>query len=649
MAQNETFDELEKFLKAIPPFTLLPEKTLRELVPSLQVQSYSPNEIILCPEGPPTRFLYLIRSGGVNFTTPGGEDGKVQVVDLRGEKEFFGVFSLWSNRPSPFTIVATQKTICCLLTKEVFTRLLNEHSNFLLYFTMGPSKGFKAVAKIEGPEQQLSFSGSETDSLLFLIRVRDIMRSRVVTCRKEFTIVEAAQLMTQKRVGSVIVQDQAENPIGIMTDGDMRHKVIAAGKKTDIPVGDIMSSPLFSVTSEAFYFDALITMIRNRIKYLPVIDAGKIVGIVSERDLIVSQGNNPSAIIRRIYHAPDIDMLIQIRKDIHRTLKVLMNRGWRAKETFELITLLNDHVTIRLIQLAEDTLERQGAGKPPIPYAWMALGSEGRREQTLCTDQDNALIFAGAEGTCEPEVQSYFLSLAKLIVSGLERCGFPLCTGEIMASNPQWCQPLGSWKKYYRKWILETGLSNQEILISSLFFDFRALYGAATLVDELRKSIESLLPQCKIFLRNLAKGAMELQTPLSLFNRLVVEKSGIHKNKLDIKLYGLMPLIDSVRVLALEQCVFKTNTLERIDALIEKEVFSVAEGNELREAFSLMMLLRLQNHLSQMNQGLPLNNFINPDELSLIQKSVLKAAFKSIDQLQRRIEIRYGLSTLGTR
>jgi CBS domain-containing protein len=279
----------------------------------------------------------------------------------------------------------------------------------------------------------------------------------------------------------------------------------------------------------------------------------------------------------------------------------------------------------------------------------MALGSEGRQEQTLFTDQDNALIFADTDASREPEIQAYFLSLAQQVVSGLERCGFPLCTGEIMASNPKWCQPLQTWKKYYRRWIFNRGLSNQDVLISSIFFDVRALYGQKELVLELKKAIEYDIPQSETFFRQLAMRSLELQTPLSFFNRLVVQKSGIHKNKLNIKSDGLMPLIDAVRVLALEQTNFRTNTLERIEALIEKEVFSPTEGNDLREAFNLMMLLRLQNHLSQMNQGKELNNYINPDELSLIQRSVLKAAFKSIAQLQGRIEIRYGISTLGTR
>ncbi|HSO71434.1 MAG TPA: DUF294 nucleotidyltransferase-like domain-containing protein, partial [Thermodesulfobacteriota bacterium] len=650
MATTGTPKKIGNFLKAIPPFTLLPEMALQELSLTLMIEHFSAGEGILSPDGPPTRFLYLIRSGGVKFTIPDkANNGVEKIVDMRGEKEFFGLFSLLSDRPSPFTIVAEKDTVCYLLKKEVFTRFLDNYAELLLYFTMGPSKGFKSIGYNGGVEKSSDPSGLETDHLLFSARVRDIMHPQVVTCPQTETIVEAARLMTRRGVGSLIVLDRAEQPLGIITDGDLRQKVIASGNLTDIPVEQVMSRPLLSVPPEAFYFEAVLNMIRHRIKYLPVMDDGDLVGILSERDLVISQGNNPVAVIRQIYQAPDLEPLVQIRKDINRTLKVLLDRGGQAKEICELITQLNDHLTVRIIQLAEENLEEQGRGRPPLPFVWMALGSEGRQEQTLSTDQDNALIFADTEGSREPEIQAYFLSLAEQVVSGLERCGFPLCTGGMMASNPQWCQPLRIWKDYYRKWIFERALSTQEILTSSLFFDFRALYGAGELVTEIKQALEEYIPQSKVFLPHLALRSLELQTPLSFFNRLVVEKSGDYKNKLNIKLHGLMPLVDAVRVLALEQSIFKTNTLERIGVLCEKEVLTPGEGNDLREAFNLMMLLRLRNHLDQMNQGKELDNYINPSGLSLIQRSVLKTAFKSIAQLQRRLETRYGLSALRNR
>ncbi len=649
MAASGTFQEMESFLKNIPPFNLLPEKALRQLIPSLTTRKFLPAEVILTPSGPPTQFLYVVQSGSVNFTIADGVSGLGKIVDSRGEKELFGVFSLWSNRPSPFTIVAEKNTCCYLITRAVFNQLLEDYSDFLLHFTMGPSKGFRSTSSTNLIERRSDPSRLETDSQFFTARVRDLMKFQVITCRETDSAIAAARLMTQRGVGSIIVVDSTDKPLGIVTDGDLRKKIIAEALDPHIPVSAIMTSPLLSVTPDTFYFEALLTMIRHRVKYLTVMNNDKMAGILSERDLVISQGNNPVSIIRQIYQAPDLDALVQIHRDIIQTLKVLLSRGGQAKEISQLITQLNDHLTVRIIQLTEDNLERQGQGRPPVPYVWMALGSEGRQEQTLCTDQDNALIFADTDPAREPEIQAYFLALAQQVVSGLERCGFPLCSGGIMASNRQWCQPLQAWKDHYRKWILDGSLSSQELLISSIFFDFRALYGAEEHVTELRSAIHQYLSKNQGFLRQLAIRSLELQTPLSFFNRLVVQKSGTHKNKLNIKLYGLMPLVDAIRILALEQALPRTNTLERIEALIEKGIFPPGEGADLQEAFNLLMLLQLRNHLNQLNHGQELNNYINPAELSLIQNSVLKTAFKSIEQIQARIEIRYGISALGTR
>ena len=456
--------------------------------------------------------------------------------------------------------------------------------------------------------------------------------------------------MTRRGVGSLIVLDRAEQPLGIITDGDLRQKVIASGNLTDIPVEQVMSRPLLSVPPEAFYFEAVLTMIRHRIKYLPVMDDGDLVGILSERDLVISQGNNPVAVIRQIYQAPDLEPLVQIRKDINRTLKVLLDRGGQAKEICELITQLNDHLTVRIIQLAEENLGTAGTGKAPLA---LCLDGPGQRRPPGADPLHRSgqrLDFRGYRGSPgSPKSRPISCPWRNRWSPDWSAAGSPCCTGGMMASNPQWCQPLRIWKDYYRKWIFERALSTQEILTSSLFFDFRALYGAGELVTEIKQALEEYIPQSKVFLPHLALRSLELQTPLSFFNRLVVEKSGDYKNKLNIKLHGLMPLVDAVRVLALEQSIFKTNTLERIGVLCEKEVLTPGEGNDLREAFNLMMLLRLRNHLDQMNQGKELDNYINPSGLSLIQRSVLKTAFKSIAQLQSRLETRYGLSALRNR
>lgn len=638
-------DKVYVFLKSIPPFHLLPEPELQDLSHTLTMEHFAEGRVILNPDGPPTRFLYLIRSGGVKFVKPVKEGEDSAVVDMRGEREFFGFFSLLSGRPSPFTIVAEKDTLCFLIEKDSLVRLLNNHPDVLLYFTMGPSKGFRAVR----PSGSAVPAELSADPLFFSARVRDVMHRHVATYPRNESVVEAARLMTAHGVGSLIVVDSERRPVGILTDGDLRRKVIASGRLSDLPVEGVMSSPLTAIQPGSLLFDAILTMIRKGIKYLPVMEGNELVGILSERDLVISQGNNPVAIIRRIQQATDLEQLVLIRRDINHSFKVMLERGGQTKEICQLITQTNDHLTVRIIQFAEAALIREGKGPPPLPYVWMALGSEGRQEQTLATDQDNALIFGDGDAESEAAVQKYFLSLAERVVSSLERCGFPRCNGDMMGSNPTWCQPLRVWKEYYRKWIFQRDLSAQDILISSIFFDFRALYGPQNLLDELISGVKRAVPRSKVFLPHMALRSLELKPPLSFFNRFLVERSGQYKNHLNIKRHGLMPLIDAVRILAMEQGIFITNTLERIEGVTEKGVFSRGEGNDLLEAFNLMMLLRFRHHLEQMDRDEPLDNYIQPEELSQIQRSMLKMAFKTIERLQTQLEVRFGLTAFRKR
>jgi CBS domain-containing protein len=369
----------------------------------------------------------------------------------------------------------------------------------------------------------------------------------------------------------------------------------------------------------------------------------KLVGIISEHDLMVSQGNNPVAVIKGFQQAKSIDEIVAIRKNIDLAMRVILEHGGMAKDICELITTLNDHLTQKIITLAEEAMVREGHGRPPLPYAWLALGSEGRREQTLRTDQDNALIFVDHSPEVEEEARSYFLNLAEKVVSGLERCGFPRCKGGVMAINPKWCQPLHVWKEYFRHWILDVDYPAEEVLATFVFFDCRPIYGQYELVSQTAGHILDLLGEGNSFAREMAKTAILHKTPLGFFKRLVVEKSGEHKNKLNLKLNGLTPLVDAIRTLALSQKVFETNTLERISALVAKESLTPAEADDLGDAFNVIMLIRVRHHVNVLRQGGVPDNYVNPDELSIIQRTMLKEAFKTIDRLQGLLELRYDI------
>jgi CBS domain-containing protein len=642
MPEALPLEKLNDFIKTVPPFHLLPRKAMDEFVRTLIIEYFPKGETILSPTRSPTQFLYIIRSGGVRFLLS-EKDGKGgdRVYDYRDEGDFFGLISLLSGEPSPFTIVAEEDTLCYLVKKEVFKKLIGEYPDVFLYFTSGPSKGFKQFDTGSLPMDPVARGEPGAEQVLFTGRIKEVMHTNVLTCPPEETVVGVARRMTERGVGSVIVVDDIGIPMGILTDGDLRSKVLASGKLINQPVIDVMNRPVQCVAPDDFCFEAILSMTTNRIKYLPVMDGMKLVGIISEHDLMVSQGNNPVAVIKGIQQATTIEQVVLIRKNIDLAMHVILEHGGMAKDICELITTLNDHLTRKIIALAEEAMVREGHGRPPVSYAWLALGSEGRREQTLRTDQDNALVFVDHSPDVEEEARSYFLNLAEKVVSGLEQCGFPRCKGGIMAVNPKWCQPLHVWKDYFRHWITDVDYPAEEVLATFVFFDCRPIYGQYELVTETAGHILGLLDEGKSFAREMAKTAILHKTPLGFFKRLVVEKSGEHKNKLNLKLNGLTPLVDAIRTLALSQKVFETNTFDRISGLVERESLTPAEADDLRDAFNVIMLTRVRHHVNILRRGGDPDNYVNPDELSIIQRTMLKEAFKAIDRLQGLLELRY--------
>ncbi len=274
-------------------------------------------------------------------------------------------------------------------------------------------------------------------------------------------------------------------------------------------------------------------------------------------------------------------------------------------------------------------------GQPPVPYCWIAFGSEGRKEQTFKTDQDNAIIYADTTPEEEDRVKKYFSDFTIFVRDSLIKCGFPLCPADYMASNPKWCQPLKVWKKYFSNWISTP--TADAVLNSVTFFDFRPVYGETELSDTLRDFLISMLKGQKVFLGYLANMAIKNRPPIGFLKTFVVEKSGEHKDELNLKVKGIAPLIDIVRLFALEKGIKETSTLERINVLRDKHTMVQEYADELEQAFEFIMLLRIQNQYEQIKTGRTPDNFINPNKLSNLEKKSLKEAFHLISEIQDMI------------
>ena len=316
-------------------------------------------------------------------------------------------------------------------------------------------------------------------------------------------------------------------------------------------------------------------------------------------------------------------------------ISLLLKEGAKASNITRIITEVNDILLKKILQIAEKKF-----GQPPVSYCWIVFGSEGRKEQTFKTDQDNAIIYenAKAEGR-EEEIQRYFSIFSSFVSDSLIQCGFPKCPANYMASNPMWCQPLNIWKKYFSTWIYSP--TPEAVLNSLIFFDFRPVYGDQSLSDSLRDSLRAMLEREGIFLGYMANMIIKNVPPVGFFKSFIVEKGGEHKDELNLKIKGIAPLVDIIRLFSLEKGVKETSTLERIVAL--KGIHSIVKdyAEELEHAFEFIMLLRIQHQYEQIESGRAPDNFINPNNLTNLERKTIKDAFNLISKIQDIIIEKY--------
>jgi len=354
--------------------------------------------------------------------------------------------------------------------------------------------------------------------------------------------------------------------------------------------------------------------------------------VITSHDIMLQQGHSPYYLFKEIISQRSFQGLYPLAQKIPETIRGLIKEGGKAGNITRMIAVLNDHILEKILDLLHEKM-----GPPPVKYCWLLMGSEGRREQTFRTDQDNAIIYDDPEGEEQKkESEKYFSEFARRAIDHLVNCGYPLCPGDIMARNPKWCQPYSVWCKYFENWISTP--DPQELLNVMIFFDFRSGYGEASLAQNLRDHLNALTRRQEIYLMHLAKDCMANRVPLSFFKSFMVEKNGEHKNELDIKRQGLVPFVNFARVMALKHGVSETNTLARLNVLKEDRYISKNLWSAASEGYELQMQMRLVHQLYQIENGLIPDNYINPTNLTELEKRMLKDAFSIIERLQGNLK-----------
>jgi len=624
-------EEVIDFLRKVPPFQFLDEPALNKIVHDASIEFYPKGTTIQYQGGPVGGYLHVIKKGGVKvFIT---HDDEEVFVDYRGEGDLIGYMLIFGGNKARANVVTIDDTICYLIKRETIQNLLLTnpdireffHTSFLHRYL---EKTFKVIQN-----KNLVHGGG--DKILFTMPVGELATKGVITASQDIAIQEAAGIMSEKKISCLILINSEGSPAGIITDRDLRDKVVSKGKDCREPVRDIMSSPDIRADEREYCFEAILRMVKHNVHHLLVMRDDKLKGIVTNHDLMLLQGTSPISIVKDIENQETVDGLIPVSKKINDIVGLLLNEGAKASNITRIITEINDRLVRKVIGIAEEQL-----GEPPLPYCWIAFGSEGRKEQTFKTDQDNALIYHDpADAEMEEAAQNYFRDFTLFVKDGLLKCGFPPCPADFMATNPMWRQPLHVWRKYFTNWISTP--TSEAVLNSVTFFDVRAVHGEVRLLDWLKDFTLNMVKDQKVFLGYIANMAIKNMPPIGFFKTFVVEKSGDHKDKLNLKVKGLAPLVDIVRLFALEKGIRETSTVERINILRDKHTIVKEYAEELLHAFEFIMRLRMQNQFEQMKEGKDINNFINPNKLSNLEKRIAKEAFQIISRIQDLIIERY--------
>jgi CBS domain-containing protein len=479
-----------------------------------------------------------------------------------------------------------------------------------------------------------------------LQRVRDLVARPPVTCHGGTDVAEVARLMSAERVGSVIVVGGDGRPVGIVTDRDLRRKVVAAGREPRTTRADaVMSTPLMTTTPSAYAFDALVEMTRSDIHHLPVVDAGRLVGVISSHDLLRWQSTHPVVLGREIVSAASLAGLQAAAERTTVLVRRLVEQGVAALDVARLVAELNDRLVTRALDFTAAALKASGAGEPPGPHCWLLFGSEARREQTLRTDQDNGLVYADPPPEIRPLAEAYFARFAGEAIRALVAIGFPRCSADVMASNPRWCQPLSVWADQFRRWIDHP--SPQELLEASIFFDLRPVAGGAALADALSDVVRREAPKSRVFLGLLAHDVVSRRVPLTIFGNIATLASGPHRGRVDVKGAGGLQLVGAGRVAALELGLDETNTVDRIRAAAAHGLYTPEEATEIGDAYQHLLRLRLVHQLSRLADGAAADNYVDPARLSHADALLFRDALKTVERVQAGLRARFSTDRLG--
>lgn len=618
--QDEQLEILD-FLRMHPPFTVLDEETLHRVATSVDVRYYKAGTPILAFDQP-AEFWHVVRSGAVEVFRRNGT-----LYNRLTEGGYFGEFGLLRNKRVRFPAVALEDTLVYLIPEPVFSAVFENNEAFADLVEIEDRTRLRQVVSRREDANQLMSATVDT-----------LVQREAVTVEVSATALDAARRMSLEGVSSLIVLDQAGAPgdlpgvVGIVTDRDLRTRLIAPGLGYDTPVREIMSSELVTVEHNQLVFEAMMLMLRHNVHHLPVIRHQRPLGVIALSNLVQYESRNSLFVVGSIFRQHTVDELAALLPEVHACFIRMVTEDANSRMVGAAMAAIGRSFKQRLLELAEEKL-----GPPPVPYCFLALGSMARQEQLIVTDQDNALVLHDRFDPTRHD--AYFEALARFVCDGLARCGYSYCTGGVMATNPRWRQPLRTWQGYFGEWIDRP--TPQSLLDAGIFFDLDGVWGETEWADALRRAVARKAKGSSRFIACMARNALLRTPPLGFFKDFVVESDGRHSRAINLKRRGTAPLADLVRVHALAIGSEAINSFERLRAIIDAQILPLGRGQDLLDALEFISIVRVRNQSAALTAGLEPDNSIEPDKLSEFERKSLRDAFTILSNAQKFLKYRY--------
>lgn len=624
--QSEQLEVL-KFISQYPPFDDLPEEQLKKIALNAEVAYFRQGTEIL-NFGDMIRDLYMVRSGAVEIYRRKGE--LYNRIDAGG---LFGQMGLLMNNRVRMPAKAIEDTLVYCIPEDIFNKLCDEFENFADYMELEDSARLRSA--ISSRSERNDFTTA---------KARKILARDPVTLEATASIQEAAILMAEENVTSLLIvrpaeeltEEDDEQLLGILTDRDLCIRVLAQGIDTNIPVSEVMSYDVVSLDYNAYVFEAMLTMLRYNVHHLPILKDKKPIGIIGMTDIVRYESQNSLLLVSSIFQQTSVEDLKQVSEQVKDCFVRMVNEDANAHMIGRAMSVIGSSFKQRLAELAEQEL-----GPAPIPYCLVAMGSMARDEQLIVTDQDNALIL---DNSYDVEMHGeYFEKFAKFVCDGLAACGYAYCTGDIMATNPEWRKTRAEWEECFGNWI--DNPTPERLLNSNIFFDLLGVHGRVKWAEQLSSFIARRAKRNNRFLACMAYNAIRRTPPLGFFKDFVMEKDGRHRNSINLKRRGTAPLADLIRVHSLAIGSRSQNSFDRLDDINDAGILPKGRGMDLRDAMELIYMVRIRHQALDIENGDEPDNNIEPENMSEFERRNLKAAFQILSDAQSFIKFRYQRSS----